>query len=88
MTLLLIARGEFVFTVSSGDALVIVIRKVPLFKCTQIRPVKLSFHNLATDNVPCCNLTLLCTLIYQKQGKAILVSELLFEAIHCSFIPG
>lgn len=26
-------------------------------------------------------------MIHQKQGKAILVSELLFEAIHCSFIP-
>ena len=26
-------------------------------------------------------------MIYQKQGRAILVSELLFEAIHCSFIP-
>ena len=25
-------------------------------------------------------------MIYQKQGKAILVSELLFEAIPCSFI--
>lgn len=85
MTLLLIARGEFVFTVSSGDALVIVIRKVPLFKCTQIRPV---FTTWQQTNVPCCNLTLLCTPIYQKQGKAILVSELLFEAIHCSFIPG
>ena len=38
-------------------------------------------------NVACCNLTLLCTLINQKQGKAILVSELHFEATPCSFIP-